>query len=400
VVVFCHFTKTSLLLRQKISEAIGLEIRKIAAERLRIPRKLADERLQRLGDRFFRAEAPLRKACDLECSAMIRQYPVLEEHADDLLEIIRRNLRTPSFLVRYFPIARRKLGSRAMARALSTRDPSGLSLGEMVQQFLQFLSDRCSLEDRIGYISAMHQIQTGSHGGGTQASSFAADELQGAKKERLLANVRLVNGGTQQATRQRLMLAFNTPFYPEVLIASSVMAEGVDLHLNCRHVIHHDLSWNPSMLEQRTGRVDRLGSKGERSGSSIQVYLPYISETQDEKMYRVVMDRERWFQVVMGEQYSTDASTTEKLAARIPFPASAAQSLAFDLSLPVPTEVPLHDANPETPPEVCLSKEMPPAEMSPAEMSPAEMSPAEMSRAEIPPAEIPPAEIPPEEMLP
>jgi superfamily II DNA/RNA helicase len=134
------------------------------------------------------------------------------------------------------------------------------------------------------------------------------------------------------------MLAFNTPFYPEVLIASSVMAEGVDLHLNCRHVIHHDLSWNPSMLEQRTGRVDRLGSKGEMSLKPIQVYLPYISETQDEKMYRVVMDRERWFQVVMGEKYTIDAKTTEKLASRIPLPASVAQQLAFDLSLPAPTK--------------------------------------------------------------
>jgi hypothetical protein len=70
----------------------------------------------------------------------------------------------------------------------------------------------------------------------------------------------------------------------------------------------------------------------------IQVYLPYISETQDEKMYRVVMDRERWFQVVMGEKYTIDAKTTEKLASRIPLPASVAQQLAFDLSLPAPTK--------------------------------------------------------------
>ncbi len=35
-------------------------------------------------------------------------------------------------------------------------------------------------------------------------------------------------------TRERLMLAFNTPFFLEVLVASGVMAEGVDLHLNCR----------------------------------------------------------------------------------------------------------------------------------------------------------------------
>lgn len=130
------------------------------------------------------------------------------------------------------------------------------------------------------------------------------------------------------------MLTFNSPFFPEVLIASSVMAEGVDLHRFCRYVIHHDLCWNPSTLEQRTGRVDRIDAKVERCGQPIHVYLPYLAETQDEKMYRVVMDRERWFSVVMGEQFKVDARTTEKLAHRVPLPASLAQELAFRLEVP------------------------------------------------------------------
>ena len=83
-----------------------------------------------------------------------------------------------------------------------------------------------------------------------------------------MPNVRLANGGVQPATRRRLMLAFNTPFFPEVLVASSVMAEGVDLHHDCRHVIHHDLDWNPSTLEQRTGRVDRIGFKAESASAN------------------------------------------------------------------------------------------------------------------------------------
>lgn len=91
----------------------------------------------------------------------------------------------------------------------------------------------------------------------------------------MLPNVRLANGGVDREDRRRLLLAFNTPFLPEILIASSVLAEGVDLHLDCRHVIHHDLSWNPSTLEQRTGRVDRLGCKAERSGPS-HPHLPSV----------------------------------------------------------------------------------------------------------------------------
>jgi hypothetical protein len=48
-------------------------------------------------------------------------------------------------------------------------------------------------------------------------------------------------------------------------------------------------------------------------------------------MYRVVMDRERWFKIVMGEKYSVDSKTTEKLANRIPLPLAIAEELMFKL---------------------------------------------------------------------
>ena len=65
----------------------------------------------------------------------------------------------------------------------------------------------------------------------------------------------------------------------------------------------------------------------------IEVFLPYVGGTQDEKQFRVVMDRERWFQILMGEEYRTDKSYTEKAAERIPLPVAAAEALGFDLSI-------------------------------------------------------------------
>ena len=63
-----------------------------------------------------------------------------------------------------------------------------------------------------------------------------------------------------EKARERLVEAFNTPLYPMVLIANEVMQEGIDLQKNCRRVVHHDLLWNPAQIEQRIGRIDRLGS--------------------------------------------------------------------------------------------------------------------------------------------
>lgn len=332
-IVFCHYIATGKILRQRISEAIQAEIRSLGAEKLGCRSDEVAAQLDLVGKRFFDEDSPIRRACDDQAMALISKFQELRCHQDELVEIVRRNVRTPSFLVRFFPLDRETFDAEAMRAALESPDQSGLTLHTLLRQFFSFLVERCGELDRSRYIAAVKRIQTGTHFGVDVAKEYEDDELQGARPEQLVPNVRLVNGTTRSDTRQRLMLTFNTPFYPEILVASSVMAEGVDLHLNCRYVLHHDLCWNPSTLEQRSGRVDRIGSKAETAGKPIHIYIPFMAETQDEKMYRVVMDRERWFSVVMGEDYKVDVRNTEKLADRIPFPASAASELAFQLGV-------------------------------------------------------------------
>jgi ERCC4-related helicase len=335
VVVFCHYVATGKVLRQRISEAIDREIMNMGSHKLGCMPDEANEQLERIGKRFFDEDSPIRRACDASAKDLLGAFPTLIDCTDELVEIVRRNVRTPSFLVRFFPLDK-PLGEDAMKTALETRDSSGQCLRDLLKEFFKFLVTHCGDEERRRYIDAVRNVQTGAHSGKDTSGAFASNLHQGDHLARLLPNVGLVNGTTDSETRQRWMLTFNTPFYPEILVASNVLAEGVDLHLNCRHVIHHDLCWNPSTLEQRTGRVDRIGAKTERCGKSIQLYLPFIAETQDEKMYRVVTDRQRWFSVVMGEKYAVNARTVEKLAKRIPFPEAAAKELAFRLEVVQP----------------------------------------------------------------
>ena len=105
--------------------------------------------------------------------------------------------------------------------------------------------------------------------------------------------------------RDRLREAFNTPLYPMILVANEVMQEGLDLHHHCRRVIHHDLAWNPAQLEQRVGRVDRLGSLVQRQRQrddtiTLDVDLPLIERTIDERLERTVRMRERWLEFLLG----------------------------------------------------------------------------------------------------
>lgn len=132
-------------------------------------------------------------------------------------------------------------------------------------------------------------------------------------------------------TRTRLMRAFNPRFSPDILVCSQVMSEGVDLQRFCRHVIHHDLDWNPSTIEQRTGRIARLGCKAEGQ-HPIAVYLPYLAGAADERQYRVMSDRERWFRVVMGENDVAKLITAESTSP-ISLPQSVSNRLNFSLGL-------------------------------------------------------------------
>jgi ERCC4-related helicase len=43
------------------------------------------------------------------------------------------------------------------------------------------------------------------------------------------------------------------------VLVSPVGEEGIDLQEQCRYIVHYDLEWNPARMEQREGRVDRMG---------------------------------------------------------------------------------------------------------------------------------------------
>lgn len=79
-------------------------------------------------------------------------------------------------------------------------------------------------------------------------------------------HARLLQGETGWQTRRYLQAAFNRPgASPWVVIAQSqVGREGLNLHESCRVVVQFHAEWNPAVLEQQIGRVDRKGSLWER----------------------------------------------------------------------------------------------------------------------------------------
>jgi hypothetical protein len=165
------------------------------------------------------------------------------------------------------------------------------------------------------------------------------------------SSVELCTGDTKN--RGALFTAFNTPLLPDVLICTAVGGEGIDLHRQCRHIVHYDLDWNPANVEQRTGRVDRIGSKAERERTlalrsetdsralpGLDIALPYLAGTYDERVFDVLRARSQMFEILMGGDVTADADTSlgvldsaEGPSRFVPLPHRMLQDLRVDLSV-------------------------------------------------------------------
>jgi superfamily II DNA or RNA helicase len=68
-----------------------------------------------------------------------------------------------------------------------------------------------------------------------------------------------IHGGTKREDRKKAKETFEQNERCIFLIATDAAGEGVNLHKNAHLVINYDLPWNPNRIEQRFGRVHRIG---------------------------------------------------------------------------------------------------------------------------------------------
>jgi len=76
--------------------------------------------------------------------------------------------------------------------------------------------------------------------------------------------------GSSAIRADQVRKAFNSPFWPFVLVSTSVGQEGLDFHPYCHAVVHWNLPSNPVDLEQREGRVHRYKGHAVRKNVATQ----------------------------------------------------------------------------------------------------------------------------------
>jgi superfamily II DNA or RNA helicase len=80
-----------------------------------------------------------------------------------------------------------------------------------------------------------------------------------------------------------------------VVICTDAASEGLNLQA-AGAVVNYDLPWNPSRVEQRIGRIDRIGQKC----SLVWVINMFLRDSVDERVYRVLRSRCHLFEHFVG----------------------------------------------------------------------------------------------------
>ena len=80
-----------------------------------------------------------------------------------------------------------------------------------------------------------------------------------------------------------------------VLLSTESGGEGRNMQF-CNTLVNHDLPWNPQVIEQRIGRVHRIGQTRE-----VFIFNLAARETVEEKILHILDEKINMFELVVGE---------------------------------------------------------------------------------------------------
>lgn len=105
-------------------------------------------------------------------------------------------------------------------------------------------------------------------------------DLEKTLRESTTAKIAFFHSGMNLMNRDRQAAYFADPEGAHILLSTEIGSEGRNFEF-ARHLILFDLPKLPDLLEQRIGRLDRIGQKND-----IQIHVPYLESSSDELLMR------------------------------------------------------------------------------------------------------------------
>jgi len=99
-----------------------------------------------------------------------------------------------------------------------------------------------------------------------------------------------------RTTKEAIKNLFREGQEIKILLGTEAASEGLNLQ-TCGVLINFDMPWNPMRVEQRIGRIDRIGQQHE----VVWVRNYFYEESVEATIYRRLEDRIHWFETVVGE---------------------------------------------------------------------------------------------------
>lgn len=96
--------------------------------------------------------------------------------------------------------------------------------------------------------------------------------------------------------RDQVLIRFKENSNVQILLSSEVGAEGLDLQF-CDSLVNYDLPWNPMIVEQRIGRIDRFGQKA----PVVNIYNFVVKGSIQEDIYKRLLTRIGIFERSIGD---------------------------------------------------------------------------------------------------
>ncbi len=113
----------------------------------------------------------------------------------------------------------------------------------------------------------------------------------------------------------------------QTLISSEIGSEGRNFQF-CQHMVLFDLPTNPDLLEQRIGRLDRIGQTAQ-----IQIHVPYLQATAQEVLYHWYAEGLNAFDQTHSAGDTLLSEFSERLYACMDNPDAACASLIADTKI-------------------------------------------------------------------
>jgi len=113
-----------------------------------------------------------------------------------------------------------------------------------------------------------------------------------ARTDRADERIMVYHGPTPPERREEVKRAFNAPpsQHPvRILVCTDAAREGLNLQAHCWNLVHFDVPWNPSRMEQRNGRIDR---KLQPNGIVYCHYFVYAQRPEDRILQTLVQKTE------------------------------------------------------------------------------------------------------------